>query len=241
MATAKRISASDCYVKDGCKKNDNNACIADDFCIRLFKIDDLFNRSLLSKEQRTQLKLRLDVSRVDEDAYKELKTYQSNIVDFVTKGYNLYIYSNITGNGKTSWALKLLQTYIFKIWPQSDLTCKALFINVPKFMRELKLNITQKSDYIRYINDNVLNADIVIWDDIATKSASEYEHEQLISIIDSRMNDKKCNIFTSNVTPQDLSEVLGARLASRIIGLSRCISFNGYDKRGAVYDSGTIS
>ena len=62
-------------------------------------------------------------------------------------------------------------------------------------MRELKLNISQKSDYIKHINDNVLDADIVVWDDIATKGASEFEHEQLISIIDSRMNDKKSNIF----------------------------------------------
>ena len=45
-------------------------------------------------------------------------------------------------------------------------------------------------------------------------------------------NNKKSNIFTSNINPQDLSNMLGARLASRIIGLSECIPFNGYDKRG---------
>ena len=46
------------------------------------------------------------------------------------------------------------------------------------------------------------------------------------------MNNKKSNIFTSNINPQDLPNMLGARLASRIIGLSECIPFNGYDKRG---------
>ena len=227
----KLILNTDCYVQEGCKKYDNNLC-TEQFCVRLYKIDELYNKALLTKEQRIPLRLRLDNNRIDEVPYTKLKSYQKNIVEFVNNGTNLYIFSNITGNGKTSWAIKLLQSYVNKIWASSDLVCRGLFINVPNFMRELKLNITQKSDYIKHINDNVLNADIVVWDDIATKGASEFEHEQLISIIDTRMNNKKSNIFTSNINPQDLPNMLGARLASRIIGLSECIPFNGYDKRG---------
>ena len=227
----KLILNTDCYVQEGCKKYTNNLC-TEQFCVRLYKIDELYNKALLTKEQRIPLRLRLDNNRIDEAPYTKLKSYQKNIIDFVNEGINLYIFSNTTGNGKTSWAIKLLQAYIHKIWASSDLTCRVLFINVPNFMRELKLNISQKSDYIKHINDNVLNADIVVWDDIATKGTSEFEHEQLISIIDTRMNNKKSNIFTSNINPQDLPNMLGARLASRIIGLSECIPFNGYDKRG---------
>lgn len=225
------ILKDSCYVQNTCKKYKNKDC-QELFCVRLFKIDELFNQSLLSKEQRKHLKLRLDNNRIDEQAYSQLKQYQLNIVDFVDKGSNLYIYSKTTGNGKTSWAIKLLQAYIYNIWAKSNLECKALFINIPKFMRELKLHISHESEYINHINKYILKADMVIWDDVATKVASEYEGEQLISIIDSRVNDNKCNIFTSNIEPHQLHNFVGVRLASRIIGLSTIVKFEGSDKRG---------
>ena len=225
------ILKDSCYVQDTCKKYKNNEC-TDLFCVRLYKIHELYNKSLLTLEQRKSIRLFLDENRIDEIPYMALQQYQQNIVEVVNSGKNLFIYSQITGNGKTSWAIKLLQSYISKIWASSDLVCRALFVNVPKFTRELKLNITKSSDYINHINDNILSADIVVWDDIAIKSASDYEHEQFLSILDSRLDDKKCNIFTSNIPPDSLQDYLGARLTSRIVGLSECICFNGTDKRG---------
>ena len=234
------ITSEKCYVQDTCKKFKLGKC-TDPFCVRLYKINDLYDKSLLSNEQRLGIKLKLDVDGSDEVPYTMLQKYQQNMMDFVSTGSNLYIFSANTGNGKTSWAIKLLQAYILKIWHSSDLKCRALFINVPKYTRELKLNIEKRSQYIQTINESVYDADVVVWDDIATKSTSEYEHEQLISILDSRFDEKKCNIFTSNVSPTELQNYLGARLTSRIIGLSNCIQFNGIDKRGVRYDSRTIS
>ena len=227
----KLITKEECYVQEGCKKFIQNTC-NDLFCIRLYKMDELYNQSLLSTQQRLPIKLRLDENRIDESPYTLLKEYQQNILDVVQNGTNIYIYSPITGNGKTSWAIKFIQSYVQKIWANSDLHCQALFISVPKFMRELKINIDTKSDYVQHINKYVSDADLVIWDDIATKSATEFEHEQLISIIDTRIEDNKSNIFTSNISPSELNNYLGARLTSRIVGLSKIICFNGSDKRG---------
>lgn len=227
----KLITKEECYVQAGCKKFIQNTC-DELFCIRLYKIDELYNQSLLSQQQRLPIKLRLDENRIDEIPYTILKEYQQDILNVVNNGDNIYIYSSITGNGKTSWAIKFIQSYIQKIWASSDLTCKALFINVPKFMRELKLNIDIKSEYIQHINAYASTADLVIWDDIATKAATEFEHEQLISIIDTRIDNTKSNIFTSNIPPEELNNYLGARLTSRIVGLSKAVRFNGLDKRG---------
>ena len=38
-----------------------------------------------------------------------------NIDKFVYKGSNLYIYSSTAGNGKTSWAFRLLRAYVNKV------------------------------------------------------------------------------------------------------------------------------
>lgn len=222
---------SECYLTDGCKKFDEDKCNGS-FCIRLYKLNFLYEYSMIPKNLRTPIKLRLDANRIDEAAYTTLNEHLSKISEFVNTGNNLYIYSQITGNGKTSWAIKLLQAYLNKIWTGSELTCKVLFINVPKYLRELKINITEHSDYIAHINHFVKDADIVVWDDIATKSSSEYETEQLMAIIDDRINASKSNIFTSNILPEELTDFIGPRLTSRIVGSSEAVQFLGSDKRG---------
>lgn len=221
-----------CYLVDNCKLN-SNCKYVECTCIRFFKIDFLLTNALLSDNQKVKKKLVVDENGVDKDKFEQLLTIQKNIKSFVDSGNNLYIHSCIPGNGKTSWAIRLLQAYIHKIWPESPLECRCLFINVPKFLLELKSNISKHSDYIEFINENILKADLVVWDDIATKSATEFEHEHLLSLIDNRLFENKSNIFTSNINPENLSLLLGDRLASRI-KQSKIIEFKGKDKRGVV-------
>lgn len=224
----------DCYITQNCNKYVNGNCpIDEDFCMRLYKIDYLLSNSLLTETQKQNVTLHYDSDGTDKKEFYKLKEdYLQRITKFASNGENLYIYSHNYGNGKTSWAIKLIKEYVFKVWPESQLGCRVMFISVPKFLLELKANISKKSEYIEFIQENLLLADIVVWDDIATKSASEFEHEHLLSLIDSRLYENKSNIFTSNINPNDLSDVLGGRLASRIINRSETIEFKGIDKRG---------
>lgn len=224
-----------CYLEDSCKLDTCNYVKDDDVCIRFFKINFLFDKALLSEHNKKNIRLILDQDGTDRDEYERLSSIQKKIKNWVQTGNNLYLCSSTPGNGKTSWAIKLLKSYILSVWPESTLGCKALFINVPKFLIELKSNISKKSEYIEYINDNVLEADLVIWDDIATKSATEFEHEHLLSLIDNRLFNKKSNIFTSNILPNNLSILIGDRLASRV-NSSTVIEFKGKDKRGVEQD-----
>ena len=142
----------------------------------------------------------------------------------------------ICGNGKTEWALKIVQSYINKIWFKSDLSCPALFISVPRFLLALKDNLSVKSEYVEYIKHNIYNCPIVIWDDIGTKAVTSFESENLFSIIDNRISNNKANIFTSNLSDDELHKFLGDRLASRICNKDMNIEFVGADKRGLDHD-----
>ena len=228
----------DCVIKDSCKLYDSDKDICPyvnnetKICMRKYKINYLLDQALLSDAQKIRKALLLDVNKIDLQAFTNLNIIKTDIVSFAKNGDNIYIYSKIPGNGKTSWAIKLIQSYINKIWAESQLTCRVLFINVPKFLLSLKASISNQSDYIDHINRYVNSADIVVWDDIGTKVATEFEHEHLLSLIDSRLLDNKANIFTSNIIPNELSGFIGDRLASRIINTSKTIEFLGADKRG---------
>lgn len=95
----------------------------------------------------------------------------------------------------------------------------------------MKANITSPNEYYQHIRKYVDDCDLVVWDDIANKSGTEFEISNLLSIINGRINKGKANIYTSNIAPQALVELLDIRLASRIANQSECIQFKGGDKR----------
>ena len=226
-----KLQTYGCLYAEKCKKFKNNECDKDS-CIKLFKIKKLQSMALLSEGQTTPINLYLDSDKIDLKPYTRLKEIQNNITDFVNKGENLFIYSGICGNGKTTWSIKLLNSYFETIWYNTDLICRGLFINVPRFLISLKDNIGAKVEWVQYAKENILTADIVVWDDIATKGFTEYEMENLLSLINYRIENRLANIYTSNVSGELLRDCIGDRLFSRVYNKSDVIEFKGKDKRG---------
>lgn len=226
----------ECFVRDTCKKylKDNSCDAEDSFCIKLFKLEELYNQSLLSSSQRKKIPLFLDSDLSDQTAFLKLSNIEQNIVNFINSGNNLFIHSMNVGNGKTSWAVRMIQSYLNKIWPESDLVCRALFINVPRFLLSLKDSINNTNEYISHIKKNVLSTDLVVWDEVGVKSLTTYEHEHLLNLINTRLDNNKSNVYTSNLSGCDLQDKIGERLYSRISRLSVDIELIGKDKRGIV-------
>lgn len=217
-----------CWLENECKKlhcDDPNGCLIQ------YKLNYLYDEAGIPENKRKTQALFTDEDGTDRPEFIKLKNIQDNIVDFVESGSNLYIYSLQAGNGKTSWALRLTQCYLKKIWLKTALKCRVLFISVPSFLLALKANISEPNEYYRHITENVLDCDLVIWDDIGSKIGTEFEISHLLSIIDARINKGKANIYTSNVLPEQLGNLLDIRLGSRIANASTCIQFKGGDKR----------
>ena len=227
--------STECYLRDTCWKfqNSDNSCQDSDiFCPRFFRMNYLYDQSLLSLKQRKHKPLRLDADGTDRDEFNKLKSIEDNIEKFVNTGTNLYIHSPISGNGKTEWSVRLLQSYIGKIWFKSDLRCRVLFINVPRYLISLKESITTPSDYVDHIKKNIFDADIVVFDELGIKAATTFEFENLLNFINTRIDLGKSNIYTSNLTASELNDRLGSRLYSRILNMSVDVEFRGADKRG---------
>lgn len=234
------IYSKDCWLRKNCSSRNNlsGVCNENFFCQKLFRLDELFKSSLLPEQYRIPIKFSYDegydIERHDLiEVTQKLLPIQNNIEDFVLNGNSVFIHSTHCGNGKTTWATRLVSYYFYKIWYKVDVTkCHALFISVPRFLLTLKDNISDKSDYIKFIKDNVLDADIVVWDEVGVKSLTPYEHENLFNLINTRIDLGKSNIYTSNLSDEELQEKIGERLYSRIVNLSTVVEFTGVDKRG---------
>lgn len=218
---------SKCFLFDTCNHKDCDK----DFCLRKYKMDSLYSAALMTETQKQHVVLKIDQDGTDLEQFKQLAAIEQNIGQFIAEGKNLYLHSANCGNGKSTWSIRLAEAYFNKIWARTELKCRVLFISVPRFLLALKDNITARNDYVEYIKDNVLEADLVIWDDIAAKMGSEFELTHLLNIIDNRLALGKSNIYTSNLNRQQLYTALGERLTSRIANMSIDIELSGADKR----------
>ena len=217
-----------CWYKDVCTQD----CTAN--CIRYIEMKHLMDTSEIPKNM--QVPKLLEASG-DYKAFCRLAEIKENIVEFVQSGQNLYITSVHTGNGKTSWAIKLMLKYFDEIWAGNGLQTRGLFVHVPTFLLKAK---DFKEPLSEEYKQALLDCDLVIWDDIASMGVSQYDFSQLLMYIDNRLLKGRANIYTSNTTKYELVALLGSKLASRIYNTAEIITFTGKDRRhtnGSVADN----
>ena len=215
-----RKSLSDCWYFDVCQMD--NSC---DSCIRYAEMHYLMENSGIPTVRQKPVTLIPD--DIDYDAFCTLQDVKDTIEDFVNNGENLLI-CGYTGNGKTSWAIKILLKYFDCIWAGNGFRVRGMFVHVPTLLSKLK---NFENPLLKSYRDNLSKADLIIWDEIGT-SISNYDYSQLLMYLDNRLLNGKSNIYTCNLlTYNELSKVLGNRLASRIDSSTVKVTLKGGDKR----------
>lgn len=212
---------SDCWYINSCEDDCSK-------CVVYPQMKWQFDNSGLPKSKYMPIKLSPQPN--DRRAFERLADIRENIEEFVEQGKNLYICGEIPGNGKTSWAIKMLQTYFHYVAEGNMFEVKGMFVSVPDLLLKLKdFSNPLKNEY----KENLKSCDLLVLDDIAVTGLSQYDYLQLFTLIDSRMLSGKSIIFTSNVIDmRKLEEVIGERLASRVFGNSIVIEIKGGDMRG---------
>lgn len=195
-------------------------------CIRYSEMKYLMEHSDVPKNQQRPMKLD---SRYDASVFDFLDSIRHDIVNFVNGGESLYLFSQTTGNGKTSWAIRLLLRYFDQIWAGNGFRIRGKFVYVPLFLDNIK---NFDNPLLKTEKEILSKVDLVVWDDIASVKLSDYDRGQLLSIIDQRVLDGKANIYTGNIiTRSAMEDILGSRLASRIWNISTLVEFHGKDRR----------
>lgn len=197
-------------------------------CIRYLEMLHLLEQSGIPQSRWFPVTMSPD--ECDYVAFCDLADIKDEIINFVGRGSNLYLYSTKTGNGKTTWAIKLMLKYFNDIWPGNGFRCRGIFIHVPTFLTRMK-NFNALDEEFERIKSELPNVDVVIWDDIASTELSSYDHSQLLTYIDQRILSEKSNIFTGNLGSPEIVKALGTRLASRVWNSSKRIELKGSDKR----------
>ena len=215
----------ECWYKGVCEN-----CIGEERCIQYKEMKYMMESSNIPVAKRNPIQLK--VNSLDKEAYYRLAEIKEDIYNFVYDGKNLYITSEVVGNGKTSWALKLLMKYFEEMLGESGFEPVGVFIHVPTFLMKLK-DFKNDDTEFEQLKRTLMNVDLVVWDDIASTDISSYDLSQLMMYIDSRNMNELSNIYTGNIVNRDdMVSALGLRLTSRIWGSNtEVIEFRGGDRR----------
>ena len=140
-------------------------------------------------------------------------------------GEHLLLYGS-TGLGKTFTSDCIANEYIKK-------GRTVLYMSAPKLFgmfEDYKFG-RDTSDSTKMMIDFVGKAELLIIDDLGTEFRSSYTDSILFDIVNSRINEQKSMIISTNLTTQQITDTYSGRISSRILGMFKNVMFFGDDIR----------
>lgn len=178
----------------------------------------------------------------DDRAFKRLSEIRKDLISFLTSSINnLVICSENLGNGKTSWAIKLMLTYIELQRGKLDMVDERLittdnydfcvFCQSVPFLVEMKQFGNNKKSYEMY--QRLCKTRLAIIDDLGAVPMSQYDYNIIYAIFEKRLFEGRPTIVTTNFANKASAEKeLGPRLVDRIWSNSEIIEFKNRGFRG---------
>lgn len=216
----------DCWYANGCNLYKPDC---QKVCHRYLEMKYLISNCGMPNAERYIKPIRPE--ECDLPAYKRLQGIKDNIVSFVEDSKQLYIVSDYFGNGKTTWALKILYKYFDEIWCGNGFRVRGYFVYVPEFLNKVRNSSFRNSEEYKSLSKILNSADLVVWDDIASTNLDNYDHSNLVTFIDPRILKGKSNIYTGNLQSESLANALGNRLYSRVWDASEVVELKGRSRR----------
>ena len=141
------------------------------------------------------------------------------------------------GVGKTHLAVSVLQEIISAGKPG-----KLRFANFQDLIQEIQASFRdEEAPSKSEILAPLIEADLLVLDELGSQKPTPFVHDVLYFIINSRYNDQKITIFTTNYLddsrrPQDekLEDRVGERLRSRLYEMAERVVLDGEDYRRSV-------
>lgn len=150
------------------------------------------------------------------------------VLKYVRSGHGLYIFGEV-GSGKTLLAAHMMLASMKSYFVEKQGPQRHIFITVADLLDKIKESYNHETD------DDITklygHVDFLVLDDLGVEKTSDWTVEKVYQIINTRYEEMKPTIFTSNLNLNELSESIGDRISSRIKGMSRLINTGEEDYR----------
>lgn len=198
-------------------------------CLLQEEIEDLYRVSGLTKPMQEQTFDRFDLTLYPpavqgymEDILTRCREFAQGIIAG-EKVTNLLLMGGV-GLGKTFLATAIANEVLVhhKV---------AVYFTFPELVDVLRRQRLEDDEAGRWGMQRLLESDLLILDDLGAEKPTDFVAEQLFNVLNYRINRQLPWVISTNLTPDDLGEVYGDRIHSRLIGLSDVLILRGNDVR----------
>lgn len=198
-------------------------------CLIQEEIDDMYQAAGLAGPLREQTFERFDLTvypQADRDYMRKVRDYCQQYAGEVAAGRqkeSLFLMGGV-GLGKTFLSSAIANVSVAAKRSVVYFT----FAQFIEFARTARLD--DDNDYRQSIQ-RLLDADLIVLDDLGSEKASEYVVQELFNLINHRMNRSLPMVISTNLHPSEIQDVFGARIASRLLNGFDSMMLKGEDVR----------
>ena len=140
---------------------------------------------------------------------REVETYVRNIAENLDNGRGIWFVGGV-GTGKTTLAM-----LISKAAMEADRT--VAIYSLPRLLALLRETYDDDAEFsLNQLIDRLCSVDLLHIDDVGAEQSSAWVLEQLYTIVNTRYEDGRAVLLTTNLDRQELEEQIGHRTVSRI-------------------------
>ena len=151
---------------------------------------------------------RFPVTEMPAPVVAEVRRFTRDIDRMLDEGRGKWFMGDV-GTGKTTLAMLISKAAL-----AAGRTC-AIY-SLPRLLNVLRDTIGSEDGTLDLL-DRLATVDLLHLDDLGAENTSEWVLEQLYSIVNTRYEDERSLVITTNLDPEQLADQIGARTVSRIV------------------------
>jgi DNA replication protein DnaC len=169
-----------------------------------------------------------EIARVAPDVVQEVRRYVRDIDAKLDAGQGLWLMGDV-GTGKTTLAMIVSMAAL-------DAGRTVAIYSLPRLLNLVRDAIDSDGGMVAFL-DRLAAVDLLHIDDLGAENTTDWVLEQLYSIVNTRYEDERAMIVTTNKNYEELVEQLGERTVSRLVAIcGNGLPLYGEDDRRSLRD-----
>ena len=174
-----------------------------------------------------------EIARVAPEQVRLVRNYVRDLEANLDAGRGLWLMGDV-GTGKTTLAM-----IVSKAALEAGRT--VVVYSLPRLLSAIRDAIDSERGMLSFL-ERLSAVDLLHVDDLGAENRTDWVLEQLYSIVNSRYEEERAMIVTTNLGYDELLEQLGERTVSRLVGIcGDGIPLYGLDERAARHDEPTLT
>jgi len=170
-----------------------------------------------------------EIARVAPDQVQAVRRYVRDIEQNLDAGRGLWLMGDV-GTGKTTLAMIVSKAAL-------DAGRSVAIYSLPRLLNLIRGAIETEAGMVGFL-ERLTAVDLLHIDDLGVENTTEWVLEQLYSIVNTRYEDERAMIVTTNLMYEDLVQQLGERTVSRLVAIcGNGLPLYGEDDRRQLKDA----